>query len=675
MDFSTFKNAVAKQFKRMQEHQLFRVQVEKDLLYSTYLSSFPEGTNPKFRERAEHECSCCNQFIRAVGDVVAIIDNKVVSVWDITLPHEESAYKAVAGAMSALVKSAKIGDLFLHYERTAGTDKNFEQLVEGVKTWEHFFVNIDSNFVMQSAKIPEALSLPRSTREVFLRGLKELTQDSVDTVLELISQGSLYRGDEHKFVLETFSKLKKQFSKLKTDEEKDIFTWVNVQSTPGSVTNINGSVIGTLLIALSKGSDLEDAVKAFEAKVAPANYKRPTALITKAMIEKAKAKLAELGLTSALERRFATINDITINNILFANREARKVISGDVFDELAATTSDKVKNLDKIEEVTIDKFIADILPRADSIEIMMENSHAGNLMSLIAPADPTAGGLFKWPNNFSWSYNGEFADSIKERVKKAGGSVTGDLCCRLAWFNHDDLDFHMIEPGGHEIYFATRSHNSPNGGRLDVDMNAGGGTTREPVENIFYGSKSTMKEGTYTLKVKNFRKRESDNVGFEVEIDMLGTVHTFAHPKAVPDGAMITVAKIKYSKKDGFTILESLPSSTAPRMIWGVPSNTFQKVNVVMMSPNHWDDKTVGNKHYFFMLNGCINDSSARGFFNEFLKEELNAHRKVFEVVGSKMKVDDSVDQLSGLGFSSTQKNTLICRVKGSFTRTLRIVF
>jgi len=132
------------------------------------------------------------------------------------------------------------------------------------------------------------------------------------------------------------------------------------------------------------------------------------------MIEKAKKQLEELGLTSALERRYATINDITINNILFANREARKVINGDVFDDLTAATGTKIKNLDKIEEVPIARFISEILPKATSIEVMFENSQAGNLVSLIAPSDPTAGRLFKWGNNFSWSYNGEVADSIKE---------------------------------------------------------------------------------------------------------------------------------------------------------------------------------------------------------------------------------------------------------------------
>jgi dTDP-4-dehydrorhamnose 3,5-epimerase-like enzyme len=75
------------------------------------------------------------------------------------------------------------------------------------------------------------------------------------------------------------------------------------------------------------------------------------------------------------------------------------------------------------------------------------------------------------------------------------------------------------------------------------------------------------------------------------------------------------------------------------------------------------------------MLDGCANDGKARGFFNEFLTEELSTHRKVFEVVGSKMKTNESSNQLSGLGFSSTQHTDVLCRVKGSFNRVVKVTF
>ena len=95
----------------------------------------------------------------------------------------------------------------------------------------------------------------------------------------------------------------------------------------------------------------------------------------------------------------------------------------------------------------------------------------------------------------------------------------------------------------------------------------------------------------------------------------------------------------------------------------------------MLNSPNFWDGQTKGNKHYFFMLEGCINPDDTRGFYNEYLRDELHEHRKVFEVLGSKLKAEHSTDQLSGLGFSSTQRNELVVKVTGSFNRTLKIKF
>lgn len=670
MDFKVFKMAVARQFERMKKHDLFRTNVEKDELWNTYLGSFPVGSNPVYKERTEHDCNTCKQFIRAVGNVVAVIDGQVESIWDVKLTNEPE-YQAVADAMAALVKGRNIQDIFLHYEPVAGTDKSFQQMLDGVITWNHFFVNIPPACVVKGADIPSKLSIARSSAGVLSRALTEITDDAVDTVLELIAQRSLYRGDDHKYAVTEFKKLKTAFKKA---GNKDAFVWNVLKTVPGSVSGIRNTSIGTLLVDLSIGKELDAAVSTFEAMMAPTNYKRPTALVTKAMIEKARQTIEELGLTSALERRYATLNDITINNILYADRSAKSVITGDVFDELVTASAVNAKSFDKIEQVSIDKFITDILPRAESIEVFVDNSHAGNFVSLIAPVDPTAGGLFSWPNNFSWSYNGDLADSIKERVKKAGGNVTGDLCCRLAWDYEDDLDFHMQEPDGGHIYFGNRRQVSRCGGMLDVDANGIDGIRENPVENIFYENRRKMREGVYTLKVHNYSRRSSGN-GFEVEIEVDCQVHRMNYEKAVRQGDYIEVATIRYSHAKGFVINPSLPSTQSSRTIWSVATQNFHKVNVMMLSPNFWDGHGVGNKHYFFMLEGCRNDGQARGFFNEFLKGELVPHRKVFEMVGAKMKTAESSEQLSGLGFSVSQKNTLVCRVKGSFSRVIKIVF
>lgn len=684
-NFDVVKRAVAAQWNRIQKHSLFRVDINRDELWSTYLTSFPPGANPILRERTEHDCSACRSFIRTVGDVVAVIDGEVVSLWDVEISETRPMYGPVCAALSALVKSKPIIEPFLHYESVAGIDRTFEQRTDAdksVKTWTHFFVNIDRRFVMKKADIPTSLSEKRSSHDVFLRSLHEISDEAIETVLDLIAQNSLYRGAEHKELVDQFRQVKARFTKLPDERSQDLFAWTS--EAWGALARIRNTVIGTLLVDLSEGKDLEDAVRSFEAKVAPTNYKRPSALVTPSMIAKAKEKINELGLMSALDRRYATIRDISVENVLFADRAARKAIAGDVFDDLVRSGAVKIpaKNLDKVEEIPIDRFIADVLPRIDSLEVLFENRHAGNLVSLIAPMDPTALPLFKWDNGFSWSYAGELADAIKERVKRAGGNVTGDLCCRLAWRNYDDLDLHMVEPTRYHIFYGNRSTTSTSGGRLDVDMNVIP-TTREPVENIFYASRSTMLDGEYHLYVHQYNARESNDVGFEVEMDYLGTVYRFTYEKPIRTGSQVTVARFHYSRKNGLEILESLPSSQATRTLWNLPTQTYHRVSTLMMSPNYWqrgdNDPSgasgIGNRHFFFMIDGARNDGSARGFFNEFLKEDLTPHRKVFEIVGAKMRPENTEDQLSGLGFSSTRHDTVICRVKGSFTRTLKIVF
>lgn len=669
MKFSTFNAAVQKQFKKMTDTgMLYRSSVTGDELWATYLASFPAGSDPVYRTRTEHDCSCCRNFIRTVGNVVAFDSNGgMLTIWDETVKGEPE-YDIVSKAMAAMVRTGSVLDKFVHYENHAGTAKSFEKVTDGVKEWDHFYVTIPAAFVKKKDTIPTFLGQERTRKEVFARALETIAMDAVETFLELESQNSIYQGSTHKAIVVEFRKQKVAYDKSKT---KEAFVWANVGSFAAPIRN---SVIGTLLIDLSEGVELDRAVASFEQKVAPTNYKRPTALVTPKMVEQAKKTLADLNLLTALERRYANVTDITVNNLLYVDSKTKAVIEGDVFDELASSV--KKPKTDKLEEVALDKFLTDILPRAKTVEIMMENRHQNNLVSLITAVDPTAEHLFKWSNPFSWSYRGEVTDSIKERVKAAGGNVTGELCCRLAWEYTDDLDFYMYEPGGGYIYFGNRSSTSRNGGRLDVDANGGSGMMDHPVENIFYNRVSTMKDGTYTLKVKNYYRRSSGTKGFEVEIDLLGDVHHFTYDKVVPQSGEVEVAHV-VKKGSSIEVKPVLPSSRSggnSKEFWGIATNQFTKVAAVMHSPNHWDNEGVGNKHVMFMLEGCVSDEPARGFYNEFLKESLNVHRKVMEMVGAKMKVTDTPNQLSGLGFSVTKRDSFVVKVGGASTRMLKIV-
>lgn len=671
MNFSVFKIAVANQFQKMQQHQLFITNINKSDLWSTYLNSFPQGSNPIFRERTEHDCSCCKQFINAVGHVVAIIDNKINTIWDIEIPNEPE-YQIVANAMSKFVKLHTIESAFYYFSNTAGINKNFEEILGDIKTWEHFYVNIDRRYLTNIDLINEKTAKVSEDYKIMFRSLESISLAAIEIALDLIAQNSLHRGEEFTPIIKKFRDLKEGFE---NSNEKNLFVWQRILNIPASLSHIRNTAIGSFLVNVSEGMNLEDAVVSFGKIMDPLNYKRPTAIFTTKMKEQAEKTVIELGYLSALNRRYANIHDININDILYIDRSIKTALNNNnPFDMLHATDSLKIPKLDRIEEVTITDFITNILPRSKTISIMPQNSHESNFVSLITASDPTSKSMFKWENQFSWAYNGDAADSIKERVKNAGGIVDGDLCCRLSWNNYNDLDLYMVEPNGYQIYFGNKGTRSRNGGLLDVDMNAMVRQTRSPVENIVYKDIHHMQNGKYSLFVNQYHLRENIDVGFDVEIDILGNSQIFSLDRSLRDRETICVAVLEV-QNGNIKIIESLESKEVAKNIWNLNTNKWHRISTIMMSPNHWEHSNkIGNKHYFFMIDQCKNPEGSRGFFNEFLKEELNSHRKVFEMLGSRMITDPSDNQLSGLGFSSTNKNSILCKVEGNISRIIKII-
>ncbi|MFW6242986.1 MAG: hypothetical protein ACOC2W_02410 [bacterium] len=679
MEFKEFKEIFNKNIDSLFKNHniLFLTDTDKDEIWETYLNSFPEGSNEIFRERREYDCSCCRQFIKSFGNVVVVDNNKLVTIWDFNTGDDK--FQKVINCLSSYIKSKPIRDVFVTKESKFGVDKNYEKLDNGqVITWEHFSVKLPKKFINTSSKSPEnIMGRFRDNKNVFKRSLEEISNEAIETVLDLIYQNSLYKGDEWKAVLNQFLLFHKEYHNL-NENEKDIYCWIKSVETGSVSSKIRNHSIGTLLTNISQGMDLNIAVKKYETIVAPINYKRPKAIFTKKMIEDAQKKIEELGLLDSLERKYATVDDITINNILFANKDTLKQMSGDIFSELKKEATGKSKKFNKVEEVNIEHFINEMLPRISSIEAYVENKHLSNFVSLIAPKNKDSKPLFKWGNNFSWAYKGNITDSMKERVKQAGGNVDGILRFSLQWNedgnNRNDFDAHCIEPNKNHIYYPNKGVKHPSSGMLDVDI-------QRPkkdvvaVENITWTDLSKMKEGRYKFYIHNFAHR-GGRTGFKAELEYNGEIYSFEYDKELKNNEEVMVADIQFSKTDGIKFNSSLSTTPSTKNIWNIQTNNFQPVSVCMFSPNYWDEQDgIGHKHYFFMIKDCLNDEQPNGFFNEFLRQDLQEYKRVFEALGSKMKVEYSENQLSGLGFSSSKRNSLICKVDGNISRMIKLVF
>jgi len=672
--FLDFKKGMQSKFDSITKNQdkLYITDLPKDELWDTYLDSFPAGTNEIYRERRKYDCNCCKTFIRNMGQSVVInSDLEIETMWDI--PGLTSPFKEVAKAMSDLIKAREIKDLFLTKDKKQGTDRNIDNTEDIM--WNHFYLELPSKFVSgKNDELPAILGQTRDSKHVFERSMRELTLSSGEMILELIQQNSIYRGLEFKSSIREFIKLKTQFDAVK-DCDKSNWCWKT--SASSSISRIRNSAIGTFLINLSDGMDLTVAVKKFEDVVAPQNYKRTTALYTKSMVDAAEKQVMELGYGNSLGRRLAVLNDITVNNVIHANRSAKANMSSP-FDALKESIVHNPKQFDRLDEISIDDFISNVVPTATSLEVLLENRHQGNLMTLVAPEDSEAPSMLKWDNNFSWAYNGDVADSMKQRVKDAGGKTEGVLRYTIQWNdgdnNQNDFDAHCYEPNGNVIMFHNKGRVQRSSGMLDVDIVRPRDTIA--VENIIYTDLNKMPLGDYRFVVHNY-SHNGGKTGFTAELEFDGAIQSFAYDKELKQGEFVEVAVVRLTPQ-GFTIIKSLDAnvSTKSKKIWGVNTNTFVKVSTLMLSPNYWDNqKATGNKHWFFMLEGCRTDIAPRGFFNEFLDNKLTPHRKVFEMLGSKMKVRLDEDQLSGVGFSSTITNTVVVRVEGKTKRLLKIKF
>ena len=668
MEFFYFKKDVEAAFVKMMEAgKLFIVNVDNDLLWMGYLLSFQEG-----EERQSHNCNACKSFIRHMGKAVSIdpVTYEIKTFWD---DVHTPGYEKTAADLAKLVKEAAICNIFMQdMNEFHGCDHNIQRLPDGsTRQWNHLYVNlpVTYRFNSRTSRFDSLAAFKGDVvarRGVFMRSLTELKTEAVETVIDLIEDNNLYRGSEFLKNLQEFLRVKKSVEGITNLEN---YCWLHYDNP---IAKIRNTAMGTLLINLSEGMDLERAVKAYENIMAPTNYKRPNAIITKKQIAQAQKTVEELGLVDALPRRHAQVEDISVNDVLFVNRDtAKRMIGGSMLDMLSADKPVNPKEFTKATEITIEQFLKDILPGSTNVEALVENNHISNFVTLTAPVNKDAGNLFKWNNNFAWVYNGSVADSFKEKVKAAGGNVEGFMRCSLHWFNYDDLDVHVMEPNGREIYYGNkRSYNT--GGTLDVDMNAGGGTSRDAVENIVWTDRSRLAPGRYTVWVNQFNKRESIDVGFEFEIEIDGELHKFAYDKVVSGN--VTVAYIDVSS-NGITVSPVLSSNASykSKTEWGIDTMKFQKVSCIMLSPNHWEGNSIGNKHYFFMLDGCKNPDPVRGFFNEYLRADLEKdHRRVFEALASKAKTEYSDNQLSGLGFSTTQRNELVVKVDN---KTFKIKF
>lgn len=97
---------------------------------------------------------------------------------------------------------------------------------------------------------------------------------------------------------------------------------------------------------------------------------------------------------------------------------------------------------------------------------------------------------------------------------------TGDVQVNITWDSDADVDLHVMDPIGEEIYWAHK--NSVSGGTLDLDSNAGCGSDGPRAENIFWASGLVAPKGEYTIRVDYWSKCQAVKTNYVVTVNVRG---------------------------------------------------------------------------------------------------------------------------------------------------------
>jgi hypothetical protein len=141
---------------------------------------------------------------------------------------------------------------------------------------------------------------------------------------------------------------------------------------------------------------------------------------------------------------------------------------------------------------------------------------------------------------------------------------TGDVQVTVAWNTDSDVDLHVVDPAGEEIYWANRQ--SASGGQLDLDSNAACAGDNVRNENITW-AEGTAPEGLYTVRVDYWSSCDASQTDYTVLTNDGGDIHVYhgTFSGAGDNGGMGSGIQIAtFTRTEGPAAMPYVPRSDLP---------------------------------------------------------------------------------------------------------------
>jgi len=436
--YSRFEKLVAEKIANNKQ-PLFTTDVPAVTLWFKYLNGIPYN-------RQYYNCNHCRRFIEQYGKLVTI-ENGVYTkplLWNNDDPEVPAFFREAVSMMWAVVKCSKVNGVFYSDSKQWGVYQTGE--------WTHLCGEA-STCVKNPLKTASQLMAEKQQEfELLKRTVTALDRHTMNTVNTIISQGDLYRSEKAVEVAKWLSELVNN-SKTFFDYHVDTLIWNAVATAPVGFAHVKNTLLGTLIEDVQAGLPFAVISRRWAEKLHPLQYQRPTAAPTAGNVATAEKIFEKLGLENSIKRRFARLDEIPKEALIWAESSDRVNAVKTVPTGLFSSLLEEQHEIMKLKPTAMSwvKFARDVLPI--TTKMVLHTPENGAFYGFLTAEDETAPPIVQWDsvdrrNPFTWYFwSGLSSRTIWGLDTKA--TVLGIMESPATWYqpksHHGDKLFFILK--------------------------------------------------------------------------------------------------------------------------------------------------------------------------------------------------------------------------------------
>ncbi len=342
-------------------------------LFDLYLQSLPN-------DRQHYNCRTCRRFVEVYGPLVTIDADGVLKTLLWTPQGVPAFFFHAFHNLQNTVAQSRIDTVFVNDSNQWG--------VPETKGWTHLAGCTTKVYKNPLTSAAQKMAVFKEEHGMLTRALANYQLKTIRTAITLLESGTFNRAEHALPIAKWFSEVYTATLHMR---------WRMVALAPPGYCHINATMIGSLLDDIQSHKTTTQIQAAWDRKMGPLAYRRPTAPLTTQQINRAEEVIGKMASEGSLRRRTASLSDITAYIWQTAPIEKPPILG--IFSDLRKDVKPTLRDMPKVTMTWV-KFYKNVLPYVRKLSYCTAMS--GQYYGLVAPCNPDAPKIIQWDNQVTW---------------------------------------------------------------------------------------------------------------------------------------------------------------------------------------------------------------------------------------------------------------------------------